>query len=99
MSCRGSDAACRFGGEEFLLVLANTPGEQALQRAEQIRAQCERLRVPFQREQLSVTLSFGIAVYPWHGDTIDALVQASDRALYAAKRAGRNAVRLAEPAA
>jgi diguanylate cyclase (GGDEF)-like protein len=87
---RGSDIACRYGGEEFVLVLPRTTLESALRRSEEIRSAIEgepdRLR--------GVTASIGVALCPAHAMDAEALVRAADRALYEAKRAGRNQVRV-----
>lgn len=83
---RGSDMACRYGGEEFVVVLPNTTLESALRRGEEIRlaiwGEPDRLR--------GVTASFGVALCPSHAMDAEALLRAADRALYEAKRAGRN---------
>ena len=96
------ELACRFGGEEFLLMLPGTPVSVAMQRSESMRREFEALRVPFERRHLRATLSFGIAGFPEHGAGPDALLKAADIALYAAKSQGRNCVahagQLPEPA-
>jgi diguanylate cyclase (GGDEF)-like protein len=87
---RGSDIACRYGGEEFALVLPRTTPESALRRSEEIRSaiagEPDRLR--------GVTASLGVALCPAHAVDADALLRAADRALYEAKREGRNQVRV-----
>lgn len=86
---RKSDLACRWGGEEFVLFLPNTPGEQALQLAERIRAAVQRLRV--EPATMAVTASFGV-----HADSarhpVQEVLRKADEALYAAKAKGRNHV-------
>ena len=90
---RGEDIACRYGGEEFTLVLPETPATVALERAEAIRAAVEALRVQYMGRELPwVTVSIGVATFPADGRDGDALLQAADDALYRAKRAGRNRV-------
>ncbi len=85
---RTSDVACRYGGEEFLLVLPETALDGARSKAEQIRASVERDR----SARLGVTASFGVALFPDHAADPDALTGAADRAMYEAKARGRNRV-------
>ena len=100
---RDKDLVGRFGGEEFVVLLAGvdgSDGDDVLAIAERMRARIASLRVeiPTPDGPLTVaglTASLGAAVHPGHGDDITALMQAADAALYAAKRAGRNTVRLA----
>jgi diguanylate cyclase (GGDEF)-like protein len=90
---RGSDYCFRYGGEEFCVVLPDAAAEGALTRAEAIRAAVEsRVVNCLGGKELRVTLSVGIAIYPDHGGTPDALLRAADEALYDAKGAGRNRV-------
>jgi diguanylate cyclase (GGDEF)-like protein len=95
---RGGDIAGRWGGEEFVLVLPGMPLASAAQRAEEFRARFASWKTVFDGVELSATLSAGVAAYPEHGATPDALLQAADRALYAAKNAGRDRVCVAETA-
>lgn len=93
---RGSDIACRYGGEEFTLILQDVSLELTRQRAEQLREAARHLRVQHGQQTLdSITLSLGVAVYPVHGITSMAVLQAADVALYRAKQTGRNRVCLA----
>jgi diguanylate cyclase (GGDEF)-like protein len=90
---RGEDIACRHGGEEFVLVLADATLESARHRAEQLRQIVEALPVSNHgRPMGGITVSLGVAALPEHADTPDALVTAADKALYDAKHAGRNRV-------
>ncbi len=89
---RQGDFVCRFGGEEFVLVMPNIGIEAAKARAKGLHKAIERLTIPYGPFNLSITISMGIAWYPAHGDTKDELLRAADRALYAAKNAGRNRV-------
>ncbi len=89
---RAGDIACRYGGDEFLVVLTNTALETAIERA-------ERWRTSFQESSTSVmglsevaTLSAGVAAFPIHGETAEQVFAAADGAMYAAKAAGRNRV-------
>ena len=91
--CRVEDIACRFGGEEFTLIVPETAPGTAVARAEQIRAATEQLRVAHQKSQLSsVTVSIGIACFPQDGKRGEDLLRAADMALYRAKHEGRNRV-------
>lgn len=89
---RGSDIYCRYGGEEFLLVLPGMAEKDAVERAEHLRRAMAATPVDFGSSKVVVTASFGIASYPCDGRSGDELTAAADRALYAAKAAGRNRV-------
>lgn len=91
---RASDIICRYGGEEFLLVLPGMTEEGAVKRAEQLRQAMGAVGVSHGASQITVTASFGIAVYPTDGSTTDELIAAADNALYSAKAQGRNRVNL-----
>jgi two-component system cell cycle response regulator len=91
---RGADLACRYGGEEFVLVMPDTPPETAAGVAERLRMAIEQ--VPFRLGDvtvpLQVTASMGIASLSPQGDSPEALLKRADNALYEAKRGGRNRV-------
>jgi diguanylate cyclase (GGDEF)-like protein len=88
---RGEDIACRYGGEEFLLIMPGLSGEVALQRAERLRQAVKEM--PMHRQGLNpITISLGVAVYPDNGDTGLQLIRSADAALYRAKQAGRDRV-------
>ena len=89
---RRSDVACRYGGEEFLLLLPKMNVESARARAERWRKMFAELEVPVESGNLRCTLSVGIAVFPEHGNTAEDLLRNGDRALYLAKALGRNRV-------
>ena len=94
---RGSDIACRYGGEEFVVILSETTRTVAVQRAETIRHDIEQMQLTLGDRPLDrVTASFGIALYPTHADNAEALVRAADNALYQAKDGGRNRVQVFE---
>jgi diguanylate cyclase (GGDEF)-like protein len=96
---RGSDVASRYGGEEFCLVLAETPAEGACTKAERIRAAVEAIdwRAVDARLVRPVTVSIGVAAFPDHAGSVDALVEVADQALYEAKAGGKNRVVIARP--
>ncbi|MES1026084.1 diguanylate cyclase [Gloeocapsa sp. BRSZ] len=92
-SIRQSDIACRYGGEEFTLILPETTLEVAYQRAEQLRQEVKQLKVQHDRQLLGeITLSLGIACFPEHGSTPEELLRAADTALYRAKTEARDRV-------
>lgn len=87
---READVVCRFGGEEFLLVLPNLSPEAAYQCAERCRTACQALLVGAGMGQLGCTISLGVATYPGDGTTPQEVLLAADQALYSAKADGRN---------
>ncbi|WP_205617321.1 sensor domain-containing diguanylate cyclase [Pelomicrobium methylotrophicum] len=92
-SVREGDIACRFGGEEFVVLLPETTLEIARQRAEKIRDATRQIRIHRSGRYLDpISVSFGVAVYPDHGTSADALLNAADAALYQAKQSGRDRV-------
>ena len=93
---RAEDVACRYGGEEFTLILPDASLETALQRAEELRQQVRQLQAAGGQAHKPITLSMGIAIYPQHGRTIENVLRAADSALYSAKQHGRDRVVIAE---
>ena len=91
---RGHDLACRFGGEEFVVIMPETSGEMAFAVAERLRAGVECAPFPISRAPggLNITVSIGIAGTEGAHDTADALLRRADQALYRAKQTGRNRV-------
>lgn len=90
---RSSDIVCRYGGDEFILILPDCSREEATERAEFMRSSISASEVKLQGKKVSpLTLSFGIAVLPADGATRQTLIASADAALYAAKQAGRNRV-------
>ena len=90
---RGQDIACRYGGEEFALVLTDSNMTGALHRAEVLRQQVKQLSVEYAGQLLgAISVSMGVALFPDHGATIGDVLRASDQALYCAKREGRDRV-------
>jgi len=92
---RTGDIVGRFGGEEFVVLLPGADLEQAMGAAERCRAAVEKMTIP-NAPYLSVTASVGVAAFPEHGDAIDALLGASDSAMYDAKAKGRNRIETLE---
>ncbi|MBI3545264.1 MAG: diguanylate cyclase [Gammaproteobacteria bacterium] len=94
LNVRPVDSVCRYGGEELTVILPETSGDGARILSERIRATIEEsLTATPQGDVIRVTVSIGIATFPHDADTGAALVNAADRALYAAKQDGRNLVR------
>jgi len=90
---RAEDIACRYGGEEFTVVLLDADDSGALQRAENIRAAVAGMSVVHHQQQLAhVTVSIGVALFPRDARSPDDLLRRADAALYAAKNAGRDRV-------
>ena len=96
---RGEDIACRYGGEEFILIMPVTSTETAMKRAEEICFEAENhLKVEFNGQLLpGVTLSLGVAIFPASADSAREVVAAADAALYHAKKTGRNRAIFATP--
>jgi len=88
---RADDIVGRFGGEEFVVLLPGADLKQAMGAAERCRAAVETMTVPGAL-YLSVTASVGVAAFPNHGEELDGLLRASDRAMYKAKANGRNRI-------
>ena len=90
---RGSDIACRYGGEEFIIILPEANLEDAPWRANELRGAVKALHLTYDGLAFDpVTISMGVATYPEAGTTSEELVKAADAALYRAKLAGRDRV-------
>jgi diguanylate cyclase (GGDEF)-like protein len=90
---RGSDIACRYGGEEFLIILPETSREDTFKRADALREDIKKMEMVFQGQILgTITMSMGIASYPEKGARIEELLRVADTALYKAKQEGRDKV-------
>lgn len=92
---RGEDICCRLGGEEFAIIVPWTVSNGAKQMAENLRRKIEKSPIKFKGENISVTSSFGVATQCSAID-IDTLLKQADKALYAAKKSGRNRVCVAD---
>jgi diguanylate cyclase (GGDEF)-like protein/PAS domain S-box-containing protein len=93
---RGGDVACRYGGEEFVVILPKASLADAVQRAEALRDGLRSLGDPSGEGVPSITISVGVAAFPDHGQSSDEVLVAADRALYRAKAEGRNRVAVAD---
>ncbi len=95
---RATDVPARYGGDEFIVLLPETPPKGALDVAERIRAAIGARPLALDGQQVASSVSIGIACYPEDGRTLDALAARADRALYQAKQEGRNRVVRYQPA-
>jgi diguanylate cyclase (GGDEF)-like protein len=93
---RKIDVVCRYGGEEFAILLTQITTPQAVAIAEKLRRMVESFQFP--GVPRTITISAGVAAFPTHGKTRDEMVRAADSGLYAAKQAGRNRICLARNA-
>ncbi|HKA39043.1 MAG TPA: diguanylate cyclase [Burkholderiales bacterium] len=94
---RAEDIPCRYGGEEFVLVMSHASPVTLRERAEKLRLGAQGLAIESDGRSVGpITLSVGIALFPEHGDSGLAVLQAADAAMYRAKAAGRNRVVVAE---
>jgi diguanylate cyclase (GGDEF)-like protein/PAS domain S-box-containing protein len=90
---RGEDIACRYGGDEFILIMPDATQEVTRQRAELVCESARMSHLQFEGQSLApVTLSLGVAVFPEHGSTSTGILRAADAALYRAKHSGRDRV-------
>ncbi|MEQ9552425.1 MAG: diguanylate cyclase [Coleofasciculus sp. G3-WIS-01] len=90
---RASDIACRYGGEELILILPDASLADTKQRAEQIRQDVKDLQIEYHHQLLdAIAISVGVAAFAEHGSTAEELIAAADRALYQAKAQGRDRV-------
>lgn len=89
---REVDVVCRYGGEEFAVILPGTDGRAAAVVAERIRAQIDQARVDLNGDSLHTTISIGISACPDDATSVRDLVEHADRALYEAKQGGKNRV-------
>lgn len=92
---RQDDFVCRFGGEEFLIVMPNIDAQQAFKRIDVCRQQIEATPITYESHTILVTISGGIATYDVHGNTEDKIIKAADDALYVSKANGRNQITIA----
>jgi diguanylate cyclase (GGDEF)-like protein len=94
---RLEDIACRYGGEEFLIICPDTPLRDGFLLGEKIRKLIAKLQLNLEETELStISLSIGVAAFPNHGNTTQKLLAESDKALYSAKSCGRNGTVVAQ---
>jgi diguanylate cyclase (GGDEF)-like protein len=90
---RSEDIVCRYGGEEFVLVMTNTAPNTLWQRADALRTGVPKLHIEHEQRPIGpITLSIGLAIYPDNGDSARAVLRAADAALYRAKHSGRDRI-------
>lgn len=90
---RKGDIACRYGGEEFVVILLNTSANVAKARAEELRKEIENLSSKYKKLiPTKVTVSIGVACYPQHRKTSESIINSADKSLYCAKQQGRSQV-------
>lgn len=93
---RAGDVACRYGSEEFLILMPGADLEITTRRAEDWRRACEQTRIEYEGKTLSVTLSFGVAVFPLQARASDDALKLADDALSLSKTKGKNQVNVAK---
>ncbi|MDP2850278.1 MAG: diguanylate cyclase [Sulfuricurvum sp.] len=93
---RNADILARIGGDEFAVILPETPYENGYAVVEKLRSSLEMTPISLMFDHVSLTASFGIAEYPEQGENITALLTGSDLAMYKAKRAGKNTIARAD---
>ncbi len=88
---RKEDIACRYGGEEFILIVPEVELDAVLMRIQSLRQVASHIHVRYGSTALPpITVSIGVAMYPDHGETMNELITAADKALYEAKNSGRD---------
>lgn len=96
-SFRGEDVPCRYGGDEFIIILPDASRAATYERAESLCEYVRQFHFKFEDQSLdTITLSVGVAVFPEHGSASDTIFRAADAALYRAKHAGRDQVVMAD---
>lgn len=89
-SFRKTDVTCRYGGEEFIILLPETPGKGACKAAESLRKTIEAEKIVFQGKHIPITISLGISEFDLGQEATDATIERADKALYESKEKGRN---------
>ena len=95
---RATDICCRYGGEEFAVILPESSSHNAAIRADALRSEVKRLQLQYRKQTIGqLTLSAGVAAYPEHGSTSVELLKIADQCLYESKSRGRDVVTVASP--
>ncbi|MBE0681957.1 MAG: diguanylate cyclase [Anaerolineales bacterium] len=94
---RQGDIVCRYGGEEFVILMTDAPSESARKRAELFRKHFDETKIEYDGKRLKCTFSAGIASYPEHAHSGEALLSLADQALYQSKSEGRDRVSVYSP--
>ncbi|HKB98548.1 MAG TPA: diguanylate cyclase [Terriglobales bacterium] len=95
---RATDICCRYGGEEFAIILPESSSPDAAKRADALRSEVKNLRLQYKKQTLGqLTLSAGVAAFPEHGSTAGELLETADKCLYESKSRGRDVVTVAIP--
>jgi diguanylate cyclase (GGDEF)-like protein/PAS domain S-box-containing protein len=95
---RATDICCRYGGEEFAIILPESSSQDAVVRADALRSEVKRLRLQYKKQTLGqLTLSAGVAAFPEHASTSLDLLKIADQCLYESKASGRDVVTVAVP--
>jgi diguanylate cyclase (GGDEF)-like protein len=93
---RATDICCRYGGEEFAIILPESTSREAAIRADALRSEVKSLRLQYKKQPLGpLTLSIGVAAFPEHGSTSEDLLKIADQCLYESKNRGRDIVTVA----
>jgi diguanylate cyclase (GGDEF)-like protein len=87
-----TDVVCRYGGEEFVIIMPGASASTVKKCAEEVRSEFQALHVIFENHEIHATISLGAAIYPLHGSSVDEVFIRADQALYQAKQNGRNRV-------
>jgi diguanylate cyclase (GGDEF)-like protein/PAS domain S-box-containing protein len=93
---RASDIVCRYGGEEFTILMPNASLNTAAERMEDLRKEVEAKPIIYNDKNIHITISIGVASFPDHGEDDDSILWAADNMLYQSKRNGRNQVSVAK---
>ena len=95
---RAVDIAARYGGEEFVVIFPETSTDNALIASEKIRRGVADAKIVVESEKINVTVSIGLASFPWHAEEKDLLIKSADEALYVSKQSGKNLVSIGKKA-